>query len=159
MNGRHLFFALSVVLFFNSPSAVAGTKKIGLTVPVKYEGGTLPMSQGRIKATVDEDEVALLHGNRKLAIPAQNITAVTCGTELHRRFGASVLGMVPGMHLDKTESHYIGLSWTGEKAEKTEVVLKLTTGEYRDFLAALERLTGRKAVDTGKVPTTVRYEL
>ena len=32
-------------------------------------------------------------------------------------------------------------------------------GAGRDFLAALERLTGRKAVNTGKVPTTVRYEL
>ena len=163
MHGWLIYLGLSLCLLFNSTGLSAETKKTGLTVPVKYEGGTLALSQGRIKATVAEDEVTLLHGSQKLAIPLQNITAVTCGIEVHRRFGAPVLGMVPRMHLEKTELHYIGLTWTddnaGDKAAKIEAVLKLTSGEYRDFLAALERLTGRKAVNTGKVPTTVRYEL
>jgi hypothetical protein len=39
------------------------------------------------------------------------------------------------------------------------VLLKLNSGEYREFLAALERLTGRKAVDANKTPTVVHYDL
>jgi hypothetical protein len=39
------------------------------------------------------------------------------------------------------------------------VLLKLSRGEYRDFLAALEQVTGIKAVNTNQVPTVVRYEI
>jgi hypothetical protein len=39
------------------------------------------------------------------------------------------------------------------------VLFKLNSGEYREFLAALERLTGRKAVDANKTPTVVHYDL
>jgi hypothetical protein len=37
------------------------------------------------------------------------------------------------------------------------VLLKLSRAEYREFLAALERATGIKAVDTNQVQTVVRY--
>jgi hypothetical protein len=132
--------------------ASAETRKTGLTVPVTYAGGTLPLSQGKIKATVEEDTVVLHRGSHKVSIPIQSITAISSGTDVRRRFGASVLGVVPRMHLDKAETHYVGLTWAG-----AEAVLKLNASEYRDFVAMLERLTGRKATDTRKTPTVVRY--
>jgi hypothetical protein len=64
------------------------------------------------------------------------------------------------MHLDKSETYYVGLTWTdGSGAAKVDAVIRFSAGEYRDFVAALERLTGTKAVNTGKVPTVVRYDL
>jgi len=38
-----------------------------------------------------------------------------------------------------------------------DAILTLSGGEYRGFLAALERLTGRKALNTGKMASVVRY--
>jgi hypothetical protein len=156
-----LFLALGVCA--GTVSYAEATRKTGLTVLAKYEGGTLPMTPGRIRATVAEDQIVILHGSRKMSIPLKNITAITCNTDVRRRFGASVLGMVPLMHLDKAETHYIGLSWTGdaagEKTSRAEIVLRMTSAEYRDFLAVMERLAGIKVVNADKVPTVVRYEI
>jgi hypothetical protein len=140
----------------------AGTKRTGFTVPAKYEGGTLSLNQSKIRATFAEDEVIIVQANRRFAIPIGNITAISSGTDIRRRFGAYVLGMVPLVHLDKVEAYYVGLTWTGadtEGSSKVEAVLKLNGSEYRDVLGALERLTGIKAVNAGKVPTVVDYTL
>jgi hypothetical protein len=153
-----LFVCLSLSLL---PLRAAGAKKTGISFPARYEGGTLPLDQHKITATVAEDEMVFLHGHQRFAIPLKNITAISCGTDTRRRFGAVVLGVVPGMHLDKTEDHYVGVTWTDDVrgGSKIEAVLKLSNSEYRDFVAVLERLTGRKPVNTGKVPTIVRYDL
>jgi len=164
MSVRHFSFCLSLILLVASPGFGSGTRKAGLTVPVKYEGGTLPWNQGKLKTTIAEDELVFTHGAQRIAVPIKNITAISCGEDARRRFGASVLGMVPLMHLDKSEAYYIGVTWTGnaragEKASKVEAVFRLNNAEYRDFLAVLERLTGLKAVNAAKVPTVVQYEL
>lgn len=146
------------------PVKAATTWKTGFTAPVKYEGGNLPLNQGKLKVTISEDQVVFFHGNQKISIPLKNITAISCSTESRRRFGATVLGVVPRMHLDRSEEYYIGLTWTAatrdtEQAHKTEAILRLGNSEYQDILGALERLTGRKAVNTHKVPTVVQYGL
>jgi hypothetical protein len=156
-----VFLCLSLTLL--SVDA-AGTKKSGFTVLVKYEGGTLPLNQSKVTATVAEDEVIFVHGNERFAVPLKSITALSCGTDVRRRFGASVLAMLPRMHLDKVEMYYVGLTWTGnsregKKTSKVEAVLKLSNSEYHDFVAVLERLTGIKAVNADKVPTVIRYDL
>ena len=86
-------------------------------------------------------------------VPVKSIAAVTCGTDVRRRFGASVLSVVPLMHLDKSETYYVGIT-----LNNGELVFKMSNSEYRDFLAGLERITGLKAVNTAKVPTVVRYD-
>ena len=151
MKFRPAILSLTLAVF-TTVAGLAETRKTGLTVPVTYAGGTLPLTQGKIKATVEEDALVLHHRNQKVSIPIQSITAISSGTDVRRRFGATVLGVVPKMHLDKAEAHYVGLTWSG-----AEAVLKLNASEYRDFLGTLERLTGRKATDTRKTPTVVRY--
>ena len=80
---------------------------------------------------------------------------------MRRRTGASVLDVVPLMHLGESQSRYIGVAWTGANGNtvQAQVLLKLSRGEYRGFLAALEQLTGIKAVNTNQVPTVVHYEI
>jgi hypothetical protein len=69
------------------------------------------------------------------------------------------------MRLDASRQHYIGLTWADNPSEdsgktpKAEAVLRMKAGDYRDFLDVLERLTGKKPVDTGKSPAVVRYRL
>jgi hypothetical protein len=63
--------------------------------------------------------------------------------------------------VDTTEEHYIGLTFEADRQQtsRIEAVLKMNGGQYREFLVTLERLTGRKAINTSKVPTVVQYGL
>jgi len=66
------------------------------------------------------------------------------------------------MHLGESENHYVGVTWmnsglTGAKTPKVEVLFKLNKSEYSAFLSGLERLTGKKAVDTNQTLTAVHY--
>lgn len=152
---------LSSLLFFPDP-AVARTNVAAL--PMTYEGGTLPLDQGKTRVTISENKVVFSQGDRKLAVPVEDITTISCNTDVRRRFGASVLGAVPKLHLDTAETHYVGLTLTGDSHEgqppvRIEGIFRLSGSEYGDFLATLERLTGKKAVDTNRVPSVVRYGL
>jgi len=147
-------------LFYILLSVVPASATTGL--PMRYEGGTLPLGPGKTHATVSEDRLVFTQGGRKLAIPLENITIIACNTDVRRRFGASVLGAVPRLHLDTSETYYVGLTWTsnareGQPAITWEGVFKLTGSEYSKFLTTLERLTGKKPLDTRRVPAVVRY--
>lgn len=150
-----------ICLFFTLiPVDASATKKTGFSAPVTYEGGTLPLNQGKLKVTISGNDVVFLHGNRMVSVPLKNITAISYSTDSRRRFGASVLAVVPMMHLDTAQQHFIGLSWTGgAQQSKSEAVLKLSNAEYLEVLTLLELRTGRKATDTHEVPTVVQYGL
>lgn len=159
MNYRPLLLCVLPAVLFGSP-AVARTS--AAVTPMKYEGGSLPLEQGKTEVSISENKVVFTQGQHKLAIPLENITMISCNTDVRRRFGASVLGVVPKLHLDTAETYYVGLTWVGEShgdqpAARLEGVFKLSGGDYSDFLKTLERLTGQKAVDTHRVPTVVRY--
>jgi len=131
--------------------------------PASYEGGNLPLHRSKVEALLSKDEVILIQHGRRIAVPASSITQVACATDVHRRLGASVLDVVPYVHLGESESHYVGVTWmestaAGGKTPKVEVLFRLNRSEYNSFLAGLERLTGKKAVDTNQMRTTVRYD-
>jgi hypothetical protein len=136
-------------------------KKAASAYPAVYTGGSLPLSHDRLRAALGDNEVIFMQGDRRIAVPAKSITEISCGTEVRRRLGASVLDVVPLMHLGESESYYVGVAWSGPEgsASRAQVLLRLSRGEYRDFLTALEHLTGIKAVDTNQVPTVVRYAI
>lgn len=105
--------------------------------PVTYSGGSLPFHHNKILATLGQNEVILMQHGQRIAIPASSITEISY----------------------RTAHHYVGVEWSSAagQTEKAEVLLKLSRGEYREFLAALEQITGIKAIDTNQVPTVVRY--
>ena len=67
-----------------------------------------------------------------------------------------MLGVVPWMQLDKAEKDYVGVTWN-DGARKMEVLFKLSSSEYGDFLSALEISTGKQAVNAHEVPMVVDY--
>jgi len=133
------------------------------TYPAQYEGGSAALKPNHgIKALVGPHEIVFVQHGRSISIPVQSISEISCGTNVHRRFGAAVLGLVPLMDLDKVQRHYVGVTWTDSTRAgqgREEVLFRLNAGEYRDFIATLERLTGKQAIDTGKTPTVVQYDL
>jgi hypothetical protein len=149
---------LGMFLAMAIPGAV-----LAANYPANYEGGTLPFGHSKVKATLSENEVILVQHGRRIAVPASSITDIAYATGVHRRLGASVLDVVPYMHLGESQNHYIGVSWTndaatGARTPKAEVLFKLNKSEYSAFLSGLERLTGKKAVDTNRTLTAVRYD-
>ena len=149
--------ALGLFLAMLSPGVV-----LAANYPASYEGGTLPFGHSKVKATLSADEVILVQHGHRIAVPASSITEIACATGVHRRLGAAVLDVVPYMHLGESENYYVGVSWTndaatGAKTPKVEVLFRLNKSEYTAFLAGLERLTGKKAIDTNQTLTTVQY--
>ena len=154
-----VFLLLSSGLTLLPPAVLA--KKAATDYPAIYAGGSLPLDHHRVRAALGKDAVIFMQGIRRIAVPFKNITEISCGTEVRHRLGASVLDVVPLMHLGESETRYIGVAWTRANGDigQAQVLLKLNRSEYREFLAALEQLTGIKAVNTNQVPTVVRYEI
>lgn len=151
---------LSTVLFLSTSllPCAALAQRVPAAYPATYAGGSLPLNHQKVHAALGKDEVVFMQGGRRIAVPVKSITEISFGTEVRRRLGASVLDVVPLMHLGEAETHYVGVAWTGsDRTANAQVLLRMSRGEYRDFLGALERLTGIKAIDTNQVPTVVRY--
>jgi len=163
---RLLLAALAVSAVLALPVAgVAGeARRARNTYQVTYEVGSLPLNHNRIKASIESDEVVLAQRRHRIAVPVRDIMEISCGSQLHRRLGAAVLNAIPRLHLGEGETHYIGVAWAdgsrdGSGTPKTEVLFRVNGSDYRELLASLERMTGKKAVDTTQVPTAVRYAL
>ena len=151
-----VFFSIALLLPRSAFSG--GAAATGPTFSLRYEGGNLPsIAKDTVKAVIARDHLVLFQSGHSVSVPARNVTAVSCSVQAQRRFAAI---RVP--YLGSAETDYVGITWTepsqaGEHA--VSVVFRLENGEYHAFLAALERLTGKHAIDTGKVPTVVRYSL
>jgi len=155
---------LSAVLALPAAGLAREAKKPRLTYPVTYEGGNLALNRNRIKASLQSDEVVLAQRRHRIAVPVRDITGISCGSQVHRRVGAPVLNAIPRLHLGQAETYYIGVAWAHARgdasgAAKTEALFRVSGGTYRRLLASLERMTGKKAVDTTQVPTAVHYSL
>jgi hypothetical protein len=155
MNAMRPFQSLSLMLSLLLVFPAGAT-----TWPMKYEGGTLDFAlHNSLKVEVSNDAIIVFQGKKNDTIPAKNITEVNYGNDVHRRVGLAVgvgvvtLGLGALLLLVKTKKHYVGVIWAGKVTaegatpEKGGIVFKVGKGEYRGFIAALEGLTGLKAVD------------
>ena len=72
---------------------------------------------------------------------------------MHRRIGAAIgvavftLGIGALLALTKSKKHFIGLTWANGDV-KGGFAMQCDKNEYRGILAALEGITGKKAVDS-----------
>ena len=143
----------SLVLCFSVALVTAQAETV---FPATYAGGSLPLRQEKVTATLDNGAIVLAQHGRRIAMPIESITAISRGSEVRRRFGATVLGVVPWMQWDKAEANYVGVTWK-EDTREMEMILKLSSRDYQDFLSVLEASTGKKALDPRKVPVVVHY--
>ena len=88
-----------------------------------------------------------------VSIATSAVTEISYGQDVHRRVGAAIglavvsLGIGALMALTKSKKHYVGLTWAdGDK--KGGLAVQCDKNEYRGILAALEGVTGKKAVNS-----------
>jgi hypothetical protein len=146
---------LAVILCLAIPTAVfAGTSQPGFKV--KYDGGSLQDAKAgaELSLFVDSNSVRIMKGTTEIAnILPSSITEVSYGQDVHRRVGAAIglavisLGIGALMVLTKSKKHFVGLTWAdGDK--KGGFAMQCDKNDYRGVLAALEGVTGKKAVNS-----------
>ena len=123
---------------------------------IAYDGGSLPNIKAGAKLTlsVDSTSIRISDGKTEVAnLAASSITEVSYGQDVHRRIGAAIglavisLGIGALMALTKSKKHFVGLTWAdGDK--KGGFAMQCDKNDYRGVLAALEGVTGKKAVNS-----------
>ena len=146
-------FALLLCFLVPMTAFAAGNEN---SYKVVYDGGSL----GGIKAGadarlfIDPAQVRIARGKDPLVtIPAASITEISYGQDVHRRIGAAIglavisFGVGALMAFTKSKKHFVGLTWADGDA-KGGFAMQCDKNEYRGILAALEGITGKKAIDS-----------
>jgi len=147
---------LAVVLCFAFPIAVSASEPSN-SYKVTYDGGSLlgAKSGDGARLVIEPKMIRILVKNdtELVAIPADAVTEISYGQDVHRRVGAAIgvavftLGLGALLALSKSKKHFVGLTWAdGDK--KGGFAMQCDKNEYRGILAALEGITGKKAVDS-----------
>src|SRR5579863_7102306 len=163
-----VFRPIALFVCFNLLASAADSQT---AYGVTYSGGSLPSVKAgqSLRLLIDADAIRLFAGNAyrqggdpELNLKASWITDISYGQEVHRRVGTAVatavvsLGIGILVALSKSKKHYIGLVWA-DGDRKGGLVFQADKNEFRGILAALEGLTGKRAVNTdpgGEPPTS-----
>ena len=123
---------------------------------VKYDGGSVSdLKTGEdVKLVLDQNKLRFVKDGKEIVIvPANSVTEISYGQDVHRRVGAAIglavvsFGVGALMALTKSKKHFVGLTWAdGER--KGGLAMQCDKNEYRGILAALEGVTGKKAVNS-----------
>jgi hypothetical protein len=123
---------------------------------VAYDGGTLgDVKTGTgLKLVINTNTITFMKDKAEvMTIPASAITEISYGQDVHRQVGAAIglavisLGIGGLMALTKSKKHFVGLTWAdGDK--KGGLAIQCDKNDYRGVLAALEGVTGKKAVNS-----------
>jgi CxxC motif-containing protein (DUF1111 family) len=126
------------------------------TYKVIYDGGSVPELKAGVKThlSVDSTAIKLTDGKKEIiSIAPAAVTDLSYGQDVHRRIGTAIglavisLGIGALMAFSKSKKHFIGLTFAdGDK--KGGFAMQCDKNEYRGILAALEGVTGKKAVDS-----------
>ena len=146
---------LAVFLCLLIPTAlIAGDSQPSFKV--QYDGGSLTdiKAGADLNLYVTSNSVRIMKGKTEIAnILPSSITEVSYGQDVHRRVGAAIglavvsLGIGALMALTKSKKHYVGLTWAdGDK--KGGFAMQCDKNDYRGVLAALEGVSGQKAVNS-----------
>ena len=123
---------------------------------VNYDGGSIPGIKAGTNGTlvIDPTQIRIVHDKSTLVtIPAGSVTEISYGQDVHRRVGAAIglavftFGLGALMALSKSKKHFVGLTWANGD-QKGGFAMQCDKNDYRGVLAALEGITGKKAVDS-----------
>jgi hypothetical protein len=151
--GDDMKFVLAILLCFLVPVASFAADN---GYKVTYDGGSLPdlKTGSGVRLSIDQNAIRIARDKTELVtIPPSSITEISYGQDVHRRVGAAIglavftLGIGALMALTKSKKHFVGLTWAnGDK--KGGLAMQCDKNEYRGILAALQGVTGKKAVDS-----------
>ena len=123
---------------------------------VIYDGGSIQdVKAGKdLHLVIQPTQILLLDGKNTLAtIPPNSITEISYGQDVHRRIGTAIglavisLGIGALMAFSKSKKHFVGITWAdGDK--KGGFAMQCDKNDYRGVLAALEGVSGKKAIDS-----------
>jgi hypothetical protein len=122
---------------------------------VTYDGGTLSnvKAGAGIEIVINSGTISFVKDKSELvSIPASAVTEISHGQDVHRRVGAAIglavisLGIGGLMALTKSKKHYVALTWA-DGNNKGGLAIQCDKNNYRGVLAALEGVTGKKAVN------------
>jgi hypothetical protein len=128
----------------------------GNSYKINYDGGSLPGIKAGTdaKLIIDPMQIRIVHDKGTLVtIPAASITEISYGQDVHRRIGAAIglavfsLGLGALLAFSKSKKHFVGLTWANGD-QKGGFAMQCDKSDYRGVLAALEGITGKKAVDS-----------
>jgi hypothetical protein len=146
---------LAVILCLAIPSVLIAADSQP-NFKVRYDGGSLQNAKAGadLRLYVDSNSVRVMQGKTEVAnILPSSISEVSYGQDVHRRVGAAIgiavvsFGIGALMALTKSKKHYVGLTWAdGEK--KGGFAMQCDKNDYRGVLAALEGVSGKKAVNS-----------
>lgn len=145
---------LALLLCVVVPIAAFGVEDNGYKIT--YDGGSLPsMKSGTgIKLYIDNNQIRVVRDKEAIAtIPANAVTEISYGQDVHRRVGAAIglavvsLGVGALMALTKSKKHFVGLTWD-DNGKKGGFAFQADKSDYRGVIAGLEGITGKKAVDS-----------
>ncbi len=123
---------------------------------VIYDGGSVQTvkSGTGVKLFIDPAQIRLVKDKTELvSIPASSVTEISYGQDVHRRIGAAIglavisFGIGALMALTKSKKHFVGVTYANGDL-KGGWAMQCDKNEYRGILAALEGITGKKAVDS-----------
>jgi hypothetical protein len=123
---------------------------------ITYDGGSLATVKGGsgLKLYVNSSTIRFMRDKSEVvAIPAAAITEVSYGQDVHRRVGTAVLVGVFSLGIgaltvfSKSKKHFVGLTWANGD-QKGGLAMQCDKNDYRGILAALEGVSGKKAVNS-----------
>ena len=144
---------LAAVLCMLVPAAVLPGD---VSYKVTYDGGSIPETKAGtgLKMYIEANQVRFMKDGKELVtVPASAVTEISYGQDVHRRVGAAIglavvsFGIGALMALTKSKKHFVGLTWANGD-QKGGFAMQCDKNDYRGLLAALEGLTGKKAVDS-----------
>jgi len=147
------FIALLLCLFI--PVTVFAADKDN-TYKVVYDGGSIAgvKSGTDVKLSIEPKQFRLIRGKDDIVVvDAASVTEISYGQDVHRRIGTAIglavisFGIGALMALSKSKKHFVGLTWANGDV-KGGYVMQCDKNEYRGILAALEGITGKKAIDS-----------
>ena len=129
------------------------------TYKVAYDGGSVAgvKTGNGLSLSIEPKQFRLLKGKEEvLAVSADSVTEISYGQDVHRRIGTAIglavisLGIGALMAFSKSKKHFVGVTWANGDV-KGGFAMQCDKNEYRGILAALEGITGKKAVDSDKM--------
>src|SRR5258708_4235140 len=146
---------VALVLCLLMPSMVIAAES-SPSFKVKYDGGSLQNAKAGndLSLYITSDSVRVMQGKAEIAnILPSSITEVSYGQDVHRRVGAAIglavisLGVGALMALTKSKKHFVGVTWANGD-QKGGFAMQCDKNDYRGVLAALEGVSGKKAVNS-----------